>query len=323
MKVFITGGAGFIGSHLATRLVERGDHVIVLDDLSTGSMENIAHLRDRDNFEYRIGSCTDQPLVTELTDLADTVVHLAAAVGVRLIVERPIYTIETNIGGTETVLHAAQKKNKKVVVASTSEVYGNSKRIPFQEEDDLQLGPTTHSRWAYACSKAMDEWLAMAYLNERKVPVVICRFFNTVGPGQTGQYGMVLPNFVKQCLKNEPITVFGTGEQTRCFGHVRDTVEALTRLMEHEAAVGEVFNIGSSEEVSILDLAERVKAASGSTSEIQLIPYEEAYAKGFEDMMRRVPDCSKLEGVIGFRPTTPLDEIIEDVISRERAKLGA
>lgn len=323
MRVFITGGAGFIGSHLATRLVERGDHVIVLDDLSTGSMDNILHLRGRDNFEYHIGSCTDLPLVTELTDLADTVVHLAAAVGVRLIVERPIYTIETNVEGTETVLHAAQKKQKKVVVASTSEVYGNSKRIPFREEDDLQLGPTTHSRWAYACSKALDEWLAMAYLNERKVPVVVCRFFNTVGPGQTGQYGMVLPNFVRQCLENKPITVFGNGQQTRCFGHVKDTVEALTRLMATEEAVGEVFNIGSSEEVSILDLAERVKKATGSTADIELVPYEKAYAKGFEDMMRRVPDCSKLERVIGFRPTTPLDEIIEDVVARERAKLGA
>lgn len=320
MKVLITGGAGFIGSHLATRLVERGDHVIVLDDLSTGSMENIVHLRDKENFEYRIGSCTDLPLVTELTDLSDVVVHLAAAVGVRLIVEKPIYTIETNVQGTETALHAASKKKKKVVVASTSEVYGNSKRIPFNEEDDLQLGPTTHSRWAYACSKALDEWLALAHYNERDVPVVVCRFFNTVGPGQTGQYGMVLPNFVRQAIANEPITVFGTGEQTRCFGHVKDTVEALTRLMENDDAVGQVFNIGSSEEISILDLAEKVKAAAGSSSPIELIPYEKAYAKGFEDMMRRVPDVSKLERVIGFKPETTLDEIIQDVIEREKKR---
>jgi UDP-glucose 4-epimerase len=320
MKVFITGGAGFIGSHLATRLIERGDHVIVLDDLSTGSMSNIAHLRGRPGFEHRVGCATDLPLVTELVDLADVTVHLAAAVGVRLIVEKPIHTIETNVRGTETVLTAAAKKQKLTVLASTSEVYGNSTKIPFGEDDDLTLGPTTHSRWAYACSKALDEWLGQAYWREKKVPVIICRFFNTVGPGQTGRYGMVLPNFCRQALAGEPITVYGDGSQSRCFGHVKDTVEAVLRLIGTEAAVGGVFNIGSDEEVSIRALAERVKAQAKSRSEIVYVPYSEAYAQGFEDMMRRVPDVSRLERTIGFRPKTPLDVIIADVLEDQRRR---
>lgn len=322
MRVFITGGAGFIGSHLATRLIDRGDRVIVLDDLSTGSMQNIAHLRGRDGFEHRIGCATDLPLVTELVDLCDVTVHLAAAVGVRLIVEKPIHTIETNVRGTETVLAAAAKKQKLVLLASTSEVYGHSTKIPFGEDDDLVLGSTTHSRWAYACSKALDEWLGQAYFNERGVPVIICRFFNTVGPGQTGRYGMVLPNFCRQALLNEPITVYGDGSQSRCFGHVKDTVEALLRLIDTEAAVGQVFNIGTDEEVSISTLAERVKAAAGSASEIVYVPYEQAYAAGFEDMRRRVPDVSKLERTIDFRPRTPLETIVSDVLEDQRRRLA-
>lgn len=323
MNVFITGGCGFIGSHLAERLLERGDRVQVLDDLSTGSMQNIAHLVGRPGFTYRIGSALDVPLVTELVDSADVTVHLAAAVGVKLIVEKPVHTIETNVRATEVVLGAAARKKKLVVVASTSEVYGKSTSIPFREDQDLQLGPTSHSRWAYACSKALDEWLALAYLREKGVPVIVTRFFNTVGPRQTGQYGMVLPNFAAQALRHEPITVYGSGEQSRCFGHVRDAVEGLLRLMSTPAAIGEVFNIGSTQEVSILRLAEQVRDEAQSRSEIVLVPYGEAYAAGFEDMMRRVPDVSKLEGVTGFRPGTSLDVIIRDVVEDQRSRMAA
>ncbi|HSE50542.1 MAG TPA: NAD-dependent epimerase/dehydratase family protein [Gemmatimonadales bacterium] len=321
MKVFITGGAGFIGSHLATRFLDRGDRVLLLDDLSTGSMDNLAHLAGREGFEYRIGSALDVPLVTECLDRCDATVHLAAAVGVRLIVERPVHTIETNIRATEVVLAAAAKKQKPVLLASTSEVYGKSAKIPFAEEDDLQLGPTTHSRWAYACSKALDEWLGLAYYREKQVPVTVVRFFNTVGPRQTGRYGMVLPNFAAQALTGEPITVYGDGSQSRCFGHVRDAVEALLRLLATPASVGEVFNVGSDEEVTILRLAEMVREAAGSRSEIRLVPYAEAYAEGFEDMQRRVPDLAKLERTIGFRPRTPLATIITDVVADQRARL--
>ena len=323
MKVFITGGAGFIGSHLAERLLARGDKVLILDDLSTGTMDNIDHLVGRPGFEYRIGTALDLPLVTECVDRCDVTVHLAAAVGVKLIVERPVHTIETNVGCTETVLEAAAKKQKLTLVASTSEVYGKSARIPFGEEDDLQLGPTSHSRWAYACSKALDEWLALAYLREKQVPVILCRFFNTVGPRQTGRYGMVLPNFAAQALAGEPITVYGTGTQSRCFGHVQDAVESILRLLAAPAAVGQVFNVGNDEEVSILRLAELVKEAAGSSSEIRLIPYNEAYPAGFEDMQRRVPDVRKLEKAIGFRPRTPLAKIIADVVADQRARLAA
>jgi UDP-glucose 4-epimerase len=321
VNVFITGGCGFIGSHLAEQLLDRGDRVLVLDDLSTGNMDNIAHLIGRPGFDYRIGSALDQPLVTEMVDRCDLTIHLAAAVGVRLIVERPVHTIETNVRATETVLNAAAKKQKLVVVASTSEVYGKSTQIPFREDHDLQLGPTSHSRWAYACSKALDEWLALAYSHEKSVPVIIVRFFNTVGPRQTGRYGMVLPNFARQAARNEPITVYGTGQQSRCFGHVRDAVEAVLRLLGTPSAQGDVFNVGSTEEVSILRLAEVVREAAGSTSEIQLVPYSEAYAAGFEDMMRRVPDVTKLERVTGFRPRTPLERIVADVVADQRARL--
>jgi UDP-glucose 4-epimerase len=321
VNVFITGGCGFIGSHLAERLLDRGDRVMVLDDLSTGAMENIAHLVGRPGFEYRIGSALDVPLVSELVDRADLTFHLAAAVGVRLIVERPVHTIETNVRATEVVLGAAAKKQKPVLVASTSEVYGKSSQVPFREDQDLQLGPTSHSRWAYACSKALDEWLALAYVREKGVPVVITRFFNTVGPRQTGRYGMVLPNFAQQALRGEPITVYGTGTQSRCFGHVKDAVEAMVRLTATPAAYGDVFNVGTTTEVSMLELAERVRDAAGSASEIRLIPYSEAYAAGFEDMLRRVPDVSKLERLTGFRPQTPLDEIIRDVVEDQCARL--
>lgn len=318
MKVCVTGGAGFIGSHLAERLLARGDQVLVLDDLSTGSMDNLAGCVGRPGFEYRIGSATDVPLVAELVDRCDVTVHLAAAVGVRLIVERPVHTIETNVRATEVVLGAAAKKGKLVVVASTSEVYGKGLRIPFREEDDLTLGPTTHSRWAYACSKALDEWLALAYWREKQVPVIVTRFFNTVGPRQTGRYGMVLPTFAAQALRDEPITVYGDGTQSRCFGHVQDAVEATLRLIGTPAAVGEVFNVGSDREVTMLQLAEMVRAAAESRSEIRLVPYAEAYAAGFEDMQRRVPDVSKLERVVGYRPRTSLEEIIADVVADQR-----
>ena len=323
MKVFITGGAGFIGSHLATRLLEQGDRVLVLDDLSTGSMDNLAHLVGREGFDYRIGSALDVPLVSECLDRCDATVHLAAAVGVRLIVEKPVHTIETNIRASEVVLAAAAKKQKPVLIASTSEVYGKSTRIPFTEDADLHLGPTVNSRWAYACSKALDEWLGLAYYREKGVPVIVVRLFNTVGPRQTGRYGMVLPNFAAQALAGEPITVFGSGTQARCFGHVKDAVEALRRLLVAPAAIGGVFNIGSDEEVTIHRLAELGRSAAGSHSEIVLVPYAEAYAEGFEDMLRRVPDLTKLERTIGFRPRIPLSTIIEDVVADQRARLAA
>jgi UDP-glucose 4-epimerase len=321
VKILITGGAGFIGSHLATRLLDRGDGVLVLDDLSTGSMDNIAHLVGRDGFEYRIGSAMDIPLVAECVDRCDATVHLAAAVGVRLIVERPVHTIETNIGATEVVLGAAAKKQKLVLLASTSEVYGKSEKIPFSEEDDLRLGPTVNSRWAYACSKALDEWLGLAYHREKQVPVIVVRFFNTVGPRQTGRYGMVLPTFALQALTGEAMTVFGPGTQSRCFGHVQDAVEAVLRLLDTPDAVGGVYNVGSDEEVTIRRLAELVRDAAGSRSEIRLVPYAEAYAEGFEDMQRRVPDLAKLERTIGFRPRTSLAQIVSDVIADQRSRL--
>ena len=319
MKVFITGGAGFIGSHLAECLLSNGHQVMALDDLSTGQMSNIDHLIGRPGFEYRIGTVMNEPLVGELVDRCDVTVHLAAAVGVRLIVERPVHTIETNVHGTEVVLGAAARKCKPVLIASTSEVYGKSERFPFSETDDLVMGGTQHSRWAYACSKALDEWLALAYYREKGLPVIIARFFNTVGPRQTGRYGMVLPNFVRAAISGQPITVFGTGEQSRCFAHVSDVAESVFRLISTPASYGEVFNIGNDEEVSINELAERVRRAAGSSSEIVHVPYEEAYAEGFEDMARRVPNVSKLEQTIGFRPSLSLEKIIADVLQYERA----
>jgi UDP-glucose 4-epimerase len=322
VKFFITGGAGFIGSHLAERLLDRGDEVIALDDLSTGSIENIEHLIGRPGFTHRIGSALDSPLVVELVDRCDATIHLAAAVGVRLIVERPVHTIETNVRATEVVLDAAARKRKLVMIASTSEVYGKSAKTPFEEGDDLCLGATTRSRWAYACSKALDEWLAFAYAREKKVPVVVVRLFNTVGPRQVGHYGMVLPNFAQQALRGDPITVYGDGLQARCFGHVKDTVEAIVRLLDTPESRGEVFNIGSDEEITIGELARLVKARADSTSDIRFVPYEQAYDEGFEDMRRRVPDVRKLARVTGFRFRTPLAAIVDDVLNHQRARLA-
>jgi UDP-glucose 4-epimerase len=315
MRVLITGGAGFIGSHLADTYLERGDEVFILDDLSTGSIENIRHLRSNPRFHYTIESIHHGPTVAELVDQCDVVFHLAAAVGVRLIVESPVRTIETNVHGTEVVLAQANKKKKKVLLASTSEVYGLSDQVPFREDGNLVLGPTSKGRWSYACSKAIDEFLALAYWRERKLPTVIARLFNTVGPRQTGQYGMVVPTFVKQALTGRPITIHGDGSQSRCFTDVTDVTGALVKLMDHPRAVGQVFNIGSSEEVTIRALAERVRALAGSHSEIVCVPYEQAYGEGFEDMPRRVPDISKIGALIGYRPTRSLEQILERVIA--------
>jgi UDP-glucose 4-epimerase len=315
MRVLITGGAGFIGSHLSDAYLERGDEVFVMDDLSTGSIENIAHLKKHPRFHYTIDSVTNQPTLAELVDQCDVIFHLAAAVGVKLIVESPVRTIETNVHGTEVVLSMANKKKKKVLIASTSEVYGLSMEVPFREDGNLVMGATTKGRWSYACSKAIDEFLALAYWREKKLPTVVVRLFNTVGPRQTGQYGMVIPTFVKQALAGRQITVYGDGLQTRCFGYVGDVVGALVKLMDHTEAVGQVFNIGSNEEVTILELAERIKELTRSASEIVFVPYNEAYEEGFEDMPRRVPDISKINTLVGFRPQMSLDGILESVIS--------
>lgn len=320
MRVFITGGAGFIGSHLAERHLQRGDEVYIIDDLSTGSMENIEHIKSHPGFHYVLDTVTNQQLVAELVDLCDATYHLAAAVGVKLIVESPVRTIETNIRGTEIVLAHAAKKRKRVLITSTSEVYGKRETIPFREDDDLVMGATNKGRWSYACSKAIDEFLAIAYWKEKKVPTVIARLFNTVGPRQTGQYGMVVPNFVRQALDGKEITVYGNGAQSRCFTHVSDVVGALMKLIEHPDATGEVYNIGGDQEVSILQLAERIKALTDSTSPITFLPYDKAYEAGFEDMHRRVPDTTKLRNLIGYEPTFGLDEILKDVIAFQRTK---
>jgi UDP-glucose 4-epimerase len=323
MKVLITGGAGFIGSHLAEAHLKRGDEVYIIDDLSTGSMENIRRIKGQSKFHYYLDSVTNHHMMAELVDLCDAVYHLAAAVGVRLIVESPVKTIETNIRGTEVVLHHAAKKRKRVLITSTSEVYGKRDRVPFSEDDDLVMGATDKGRWSYACSKAIDEFLAIAYWKEKKVPTVIARLFNTVGPRQTGRYGMVIPNFVRQALKGEEITVYGDGSQSRCFSHVSDVVGALIRLIESRKAVGEVYNIGSDREVTVLELAERVKSLTGSDSKIVFVPYDQAYEEGFEDMLRRVPDLSKIHNLIDYQPTFELDEILESVIDYHRSELAA
>jgi len=314
VRVLITGGSGFIGSHLADAYIARGDEVFAIDDLSTGSIENIRHLKGNSRFHYTIDNVHNSPVLAELVDQCDVIFHLAAAVGVKLIVESPVRTIETNVRGTEVVLSAANKKKKKVLIASSSEVYGLSDQVPFREDGNLVMGATTKGRWSYACSKAIDEFLALAYWREKKLPTVIVRLFNTVGPRQTGQYGMVVPTFVKQALSGRPVTVYGNGEQTRCFAYVGDVVNALIALMNHPDAVGEVFNVGSNEEVSITQLAHRVLELTNSSSEIVYVPYDEAYEEGFEDMPRRVPDISKVSGLIGFRPNTSLDGILQQVI---------
>lgn len=323
MRYLLTGGAGFVGSHLSEILLSQGHSVAVLDDLSTGSIENIAHLKPQKAFRYFVDTVANKPLLSELIDASDAVFHLAAAVGVKLIVESPVRTIETNVKLTEFVLETANKKKRPVLVASTSEVYGKSTAIPFKEDGDLVMGSTTKGRWSYACSKALDEFLAIAYWKERKLPVVVARLFNTVGPRQTGRYGMVVPTFVRQALSGRPITVYGDGTQSRCFTHVKDSVRALAGLMACEGAVGGVFNVGSAQEVSILGLAERVKEMAQSKSPIKLIPYDEAYEDGFEDMPRRVPDLSKTKTLIEYSPTFSLDDIIKDVIAHERGALTA
>ncbi len=314
MRILITGGAGFIGSHLSDAYLQRGDEVFIIDDLSTGSIENIRHLKDHPHFHYTIESVNNQPVTAELVDQCDVIFHLAAAVGVKLIVESPVRTIETNVHGTEVVLSLANKKKKRVLIASTSEVYGLSTEVPFREDGNLVMGATTKGRWSYACSKAIDEFLALAYWREKKLPTIVVRLFNTVGPRQTGQYGMVIPTFVKQALSGRPITVFGDGKQSRCFGYVGDVVGALMKLMDDESAVGEVFNIGSNQEISIIDLARKVKELTNSESEIVLVPYDEAYEEGFEDMPRRIPDISKVKAQVGFQPEMSLEGILQTVI---------
>jgi len=323
MKALLTGGAGFVGSHLADELLSRGHQVMVIDDLSTGSFDNIAHLKGRPGFDYVIETVMNEPLMGELIDGADVVFHLAAAVGVKLIVEAPVRTIETNVHGTEIVLKHAAKKGKLTLIFSTSEVYGKSVAVPFSEDADLVMGPTTKHRWAYACSKAIDEFLALAYNKEKKLPVVVARLFNTVGPRQTGRYGMVVPNFVRQALAGDPIEVHGDGTQTRSFTFVGDVVSGLIALSLEPRAVGQVFNIGNPEEISILDLAKRVKAATGSQSPIKLIPYDQAYEAGFEDMPRRVPNISKIQKYVGYAPTLGLDDILRKVIEEQRGLLAA
>lgn len=318
MNILITGGAGFIGSHLAELYLASGHNVFVIDDLSTGSIENIEHLKPNPRFHYYLDTITNRQLLRELIDKCHTIVHLAAAVGVQLIVESPVNTIETNIYGTELVLQYASLKRKKVLIASTSEVYGKSAQAQFSEDDDLVLGATTKGRWSYACSKAIDEFLALAYWKERHLPVVVVRLFNTIGPRQTGRYGMVVPRFVRAALKNDPIPVYGTGKQTRCFTNVADVVHVLKLLLENEQAVGQIFNIGSTERISIEDLAHKVKAMTRSQSEITYIPYDQAYAEGFEDMLRRMPDVSKLQEFIGFVPQTSLDVTLKEVIEHIR-----
>ncbi len=313
MHALITGGAGFVGSHLAEALLQQGHNVMVIDDLSTGSMANIRHLKKERRFGYVIDTVMNRALLAELVDGCDIVYHLAAAVGVRLVVDSPVRTLHTNIQATELVLEAAKKKKKKVLITSTSEVYGKATKIPFHEDDDLVIGPSVCGRWSYACSKAIDEFMAIAYYREHGVPVILVRLFNTVGPRQTGMYGMVLPRLVTQALSGKPITIYGNGNQTRCFGWVGDVVNALTKLGVHESAIGSVFNIGSDEEVSINELASVIKEVTGSISPLNYLSYEEAYGKGFEDMYRRVPDLSRIRAAIGYRPTKSLRDIVQAV----------
>jgi UDP-glucose 4-epimerase len=320
MRVLITGGAGFVGSHLADALLAGGHEVTAFDNLSTGSIDNIEHLKTHPRFRYTIESVQNEPVLAEQIDRCDVVFHLAAAVGVKKIVEEPVHTIENNVHGTEVVLRHANKKKRLVVVLSTSEVYGKSVDVPFREDADLVMGPTTKHRWAYACSKAIDEFLALAYWKEKKLPVIVVRLFNTVGPRQTGQYGMVIPTFVRQALAGQAITVFGDGTQRRSFTYVGDVVSGLIGLMNEPKAIGQVFNIGNGEEISMLALAGKVKDMTASTSEIVTIPYDQAYEAGFEDMPRRVPDITKIRALVGYEPKVQLDEILTRVIDYVRTR---
>jgi UDP-glucose 4-epimerase len=321
LKILITGGAGFIGSHLAERHLALGDEVYIIDDLSTGSIGNIQHLKIHPQFSYHIESVNNTHLMAELVDLSDVIYHLAAAVGVRLILDSPVRTIETNIRGTEIVLSLAVTKRKRVLIASSSEVYGKKVQVPFREDDDLVLGATSKARWSYACSKAIDEFLAIAYWKEHRVPTVIARMFNTVGPRQTGRYGMVIPNFVTQALSGSDIRVFGDGTQSRCFTHVTDAVDALVGIAAHPEANGEVYNVGGNHEITILQLAERIKEMTRSKSRIVLVPYSTAYEEGFEDMQRRVPDVGKLNRLIGYEPKISLEDSLQSIIEDQRARL--
>jgi UDP-glucose 4-epimerase len=321
LKILITGGAGFIGSHLAERHLALGDEVYIIDDLSTGSIGNIQHLKIHPQFSYHIESVNNTHLMAELVDLSDVIYHLAAAVGVRLILDSPVRTIETNIRGTEIVLSLAVTKRKRVLIASSSEVYGKKVQVPFREDDDLVLGATSKARWSYACSKAIDEFLAIAYWKEHRVPTVIARMFNTVGPRQTGRYGMVIPNFVTQALSGSDIRVFGDGTQSRCFTHVTDAVDALVGIAAHPEANGEVYNVGGNHEITILQLAERIKEITRSKSRIVLVPYSTAYEEGFEDMQRRVPDVGKLNRLIGYEPKISLEDSLQSIIEDQRARL--
>jgi UDP-glucose 4-epimerase len=314
MRALITGGAGFIGSHLIEALLERGDEVHIIDDLTTGNIDNIEDLRSNKNFHYTIDTVMNVPVTAELVDKCDIIFHMAAAVGVRFIVESPVRTIETNVKTTEVVLNLANKKKKLVLLPSTSEVYGKSEKVPYSEGDDLVIGPTVKGRWSYACSKALDEFLALAYWKEKKLPVIILRLFNTVGPRQTGRYGMVMPTFVKQALLGRPITVFGTGKQSRTFCHVKDSIRGMLALVDTPEAVGQIFNLGGNEEISMEDLALKTKELTGSSSEIVYIPYQEAYEEGFEDMFRRVPDITKINSLIGYEPRLGIEDMIRDIM---------
>lgn len=320
MRYLITGGAGFIGSHLCEELLRNGDEVLVLDNLSTGRYENVAHLDDGARFRFILGSVNEPELVTECVRQVDGVMHLASAVGVRLIIEQPVKTIETIVHGTDTILRICARYRRPMLLTSTSEVYGKSEKVPFAEEDDRVMGPTTQRRWSYACAKALDEFLTLAQWHENRLPVVIVRLFNTVGPRQTGRYGMVVPRFVQQALQGKPITVYGDGQQTRCFSHVKDIVETLPKLMVLPAAKGEIFNIGNPEEITITELADRVNQKCGNTAGIVNVPYEEAYVQGFDDMRRRLPDLTKIRKAVGYAPKRTLDDILNDVIAEYKGR---
>jgi len=322
MRILITGGAGFIGSHLCERLLSEGHQVEVIDDLSTGNLENLKYCKDNKNFRFIYDTVLNENTMHAAIDKCDVIYHLAAAVGVDLIVRQPVRTIETNIKGTEVVLDIARKYNRKVLLASTSEVYGKNEQVPFREEDDSLFGATTYSRWSYACSKAIDEFLGLAYHKQYGLPVIIARFFNTVGERQSGQYGMVIPRFVRAALAGEPITIYGDGKQSRCFGYVMDVIDGITSLVNDPGSYGQVFNIGSTEEISIEALAFKIKSLAGSSSEIIYLPYEEAYGQGFDDMRRRIPSLDKIEKQVGYRPKTSLDQILEKIIAYFRRQVN-